>query len=140
MNGHKIVVNVARVKCYFGTTSFSDDTESSIVPNSGMPGDNTLLNDKNLLADPPQSFNPLALTAAHSHTPGRLRKVLSPTSPDVPFSKKGREKDSDDTFSQNKTGFSFVPAHVLEYKNTHHMTTQAGVKMCKDNVSITTLM
>jgi hypothetical protein len=60
---------------------------------------------------------------------------LSPASPDVPFSKKGREKD--DTFSQNETGFS--PAPVLEYKNTHHMTTQAGIKMRKDDASITTL-
>ena len=105
-----------------------------------MPGDNTLLNDKNLLVDPPQSFNPRALNAAPSHAPGRPRKVLSPASPDVLFSKKGREKDSDDTFSQNKTGFSFAPAPVLEYKNMHHMITQAGIKMRKDNVSITTLM
>jgi hypothetical protein len=46
-NGRKIVVNVARVKCYFGATSSSDDSESSIVQNSNVP-DNNLLNGKNL--------------------------------------------------------------------------------------------
>jgi hypothetical protein len=88
----QIVVNVARVKCYFGATSFSDDTESSIVPNSNVPTDNNLPNGKNLLADPPQSVNPCALTAAHSRVPGCPRKVLSPASPDVSFSKKGGKR------------------------------------------------
>jgi len=105
MNGCKIVVNIARVKRYFGTTSFSDDMESSIMPNSNVPTDNKLPNGKNLLADPPQAFNPLALTAAHSRAPGRPRIVLSPASPDVPFSKKGREKDSDDIFRKTKLVF-----------------------------------
>jgi hypothetical protein len=137
-NGRKIVVNVARVKRYFGATSFSDDSESLIVPNSNVPTDNNLLNGKNLLTDPPQSFNPRALTAAHTRAPGRPRKVLSPASPDVPFSKKGREKD-DDTFSQNETGFSPAPAPAMEYKNTHHMMTRAGIKMRNSDANVTTL-
>jgi hypothetical protein len=36
-NGRKIVVNVARVKCYFGVTSFADDIGLSILQNSSMP-------------------------------------------------------------------------------------------------------
>ncbi len=135
----KIVVNVARVKRYFGATSFSDDSESLIVPNSNVPTDNNLLNGKNLLTDPPQSFHPRALTAAHTRAPGRPRKVLSPASPDVPFSKKGREKESDDTFSQNETGFSPAPAPAMEYKNTHHMMTRAGIKMRNSDANVTTL-
>jgi hypothetical protein len=62
---------------------------------------------------------------------------LSPASPDVQFSKKGREKDCDETFSQNETGFS--PAPVMEYKNTHHMMTRTGVKMRNSDASVTTL-
>jgi hypothetical protein len=58
-NGHKIVVNVARVKRYFGATSFSDDSESLIVPNSNV-ADNNLPNGKNLVAAPSESFTPRA--------------------------------------------------------------------------------
>jgi hypothetical protein len=147
-NGRKIVVNVAQVKRYFGATSFSNDSESSIVPNSNVP-DNKSPNGKNLLAEPPQSFTPRALTAAHSRAPGRPRKVLSPASPDVLFSKKGREKN-DDTFSQNETGLlpsmsapmstkmSASPP-ASEYKNAHHMMTRAGAKMRTNDASVTTL-
>jgi hypothetical protein len=42
-NGRKIVVNVTRVKRYFGATSFSDDSESSIVPTSNVPDNNCLM-------------------------------------------------------------------------------------------------
>jgi hypothetical protein len=105
LSGCKIVVNVARVKSYFGATSFSDDTESSIVPNSNVPTDNNLPNGKNLLADPPQSFNPCALTAAHSRVPGCPRKVLSPASPDVSFSKKGGKRIVMTLFRKMKLGF-----------------------------------
>jgi hypothetical protein len=108
-----------------------------------------MLNDENLFANGFQSFNPCALTAARSPAPGRPRKVLSLASPDVPFLKKGRDKDVD-TFSPNKTGFSSSSAQTSKnesaqtsknesaqtsknesaptstYKNSHHMTTHAA--------------
>jgi len=69
-NGRKIVVIVARVKCYFGAFSFPDDIGSSIVPTSSMPIDNNLPIDKNLSANGFHSFNLRALSPAHARTPG----------------------------------------------------------------------
>jgi hypothetical protein len=74
--------------------------------------------------------------------PGYLRKLLSPASPDVPFLKKGREKD-DDAFSQNEMGFPPASANasapLSTYRNSHHMMTRANIKMHNNDASLKTL-
>ena len=130
-NGRKIVVNVARIKPYFGSTSshltFHTDDATATVDGSMTSASK----------EPQVQFAPPTLTPVHTRKPGRPckqaaneerkygRKVLSPSST-VSFSKKGREiNPSAARCVQNETEMKILTEPGNVSARTHQMRTRS---------------